>query len=389
MFTVEDHLFLLLFLLPIIQAKQPCLLSNMCGRKSIPIRFPFQLRHEDQYQEGQNNSCGYPGFNLGCNTQGKTVLRLPYSGDFFVRMIDYEMQMIKLYDPDNCLPRRLLQFNLSGSPFVPAFSHEYTFFSCPSHSTKPGFIAMDCLSNSTTSFFATPSLSTLANSPSPTCKILTTLQVPVTEQDLFYDGFSADLNEDLQLTWSLPDCGKCEEQGFFCGFKNNTSQETGCLSSALKSGGLFNDLRVFRIICFSIFLPVMTCVIGVACFSCFTDRGRRNNTTTAGRSNSSQGVVAVVSAQPTIVVMGLDESTIQSYEKLVLGESRRLPGPNDGTCSICLSEYCNKDILRCIPDCKHCFHADCIDEWLRMNSTCPVCRNSPSPAHDHATSNNV
>ncbi|KAG2725537.1 hypothetical protein I3760_01G070500 [Carya illinoinensis] len=385
MFTVADHLFLVLFLLPIMQAQQPCPLSDMCGRKSMPIRFPFQLHHE-VYQEGQNNSCGYRGFNLSCNTRGKTVLRLPNSGDFFVRMIDYEMQMIKLYDPDNCLPRRLLQFNLSGSPFVPAFSLEYTFFSCPSQSTKPGFIAMDCLSNSTTSYFATPSVRTLANSPSPTCNIITTLEVPVTERDLFYDGFSADLNEDLQLTWSIPDCGKCEEQGLFCGFKSNSSQEIGCLSTV--SGRLSNGLRVFRIICFTIALPAMTCVIGVACFACFTDRCRRN-TTIARHRNSSQGIVAV-SAQPTIVVMGLDESTIQSYEKVVLGESRRLPGPNDGTCSICLSEYCTKDILRCIPDCKHCFHADCIDEWLRMNSTCPVCRNSPSPAHDdHATLNNV
>lgn len=88
---------------------------------------------------------------------------------------------------------------------------------------------------------------------------------------------------------------------------------------------------------------------------------------------------SAISPQPSIATMvGLDESTIESYQKLVLGESRRVPGPNDGCCTICLSEYKTKDTIRCIPECAHCFHAECIDEWLSMNSTCPLCRNSPS-----------
>jgi hypothetical protein len=33
--------------------------------------------------------------------------------------------------------------------------------------------------------------------------------------------------------------------------------------------------------------------------------------------------------------------------------------------------------LRSIPECNHYFHAACIDEWLKMNGTCPICRNSP------------
>ncbi|KAJ6873005.1 hypothetical protein NC651_031991 [Populus alba x Populus x berolinensis] len=65
--------------------------------------------------------------------------------------------------------------------------------------------------------------------------------------------------------------------------------------------------------------------------------------------------------------MGLEESTIESFDKLVLGESKRLPGPNGSTCAICLSEYNSKETLRMIPECNHCFHADCVDEWLRMN----------------------
>lgn len=99
-----------------------------------------------------------------------------------------------------------------------------------------------------------------------------------------------------------------------------------------------------------------------------------------GVETSNRGSTLRMSAEAVVVVMGLDGPIIESYPKMVLGESRRLPKPNNGPCSICLSDYRPKDSIRCIPDCHHCFHADCIDEWLRMSATCPLCRNSPAPS---------
>lgn len=46
----------------------------------------------------------------------------------------------------------------------------------------------------------------------------------------------------------------------------------------------------------------------------------------------------------------------------------------DTTCSICLSEYEQDDEIRRMPTCDHAFHAACIDEWLLLNASCPVCR---------------
>ncbi|KAJ4955380.1 hypothetical protein NE237_012163 [Protea cynaroides] len=43
-------------------------------------------------------------------------------------------------------------------------------------------------------------------------------------------------------------------------------------------------------------------------------------------------------------------------------------------CSICLSEYEEKEVLRIMPKCSHNFHLSCIDVWLQKQSTCPVCR---------------
>jgi len=87
------------------------------------------------------------------------------------------------------------------------------------------------------------------------------------------------------------------------------------------------------------------------------------------------------SGGPGPVVLGLEKPAIEAYPKIVVGESVRLPWPNDsGACAICLCEYLPKDTVRCVPSCHHCFHADCVDAWLKMSATCPLCRNSPAPS---------
>ena len=213
--------FYFLFLFPIIYSSEECQIS-MCGNNNIPVRFPFHL-------EGQKNptNCGYPGFDLSCNRQNQSVLNLPFSGEFFVRQISYITQEILIYDPLNCLPKRLLHFNLSGSPFVSAFYQNYTFLSCPTSFTKSRFTPIDCLSNSTHSVLATSSTN-VALKMSASCEVITTLAVPVSRPVQFEDGFASTLDNDLHLTWYEPDCGNCEIQGGMCGFKSNTTRDIGC-----------------------------------------------------------------------------------------------------------------------------------------------------------------
>ena len=45
----------------------------------------------------------------------------------------------------------------------------------------------------------------------------------------------------------------------------------------------------------------------------------------------------------------------------------------ENTCSICLSELQEGDIVGDIP-CGHVFHKDCLKEWLHKNNHCPICR---------------
>ncbi|GAA0142142.1 hypothetical protein Leryth_000988 [Lithospermum erythrorhizon] len=84
-----------------------------------------------------------------------------------------------------------------------------------------------------------------------------------------------------------------------------------------------------------------------------------------------------------VVEMGIDEETIKSYPKYLYSEAKKIEvedsNTNIITCSICLGDYKNSDVLRELPDCGHIFHAKCIDTWLRMHPTCPLCRTSPLP----------
>ncbi|KAK6162255.1 hypothetical protein DH2020_002096 [Rehmannia glutinosa] len=78
------------------------------------------------------------------------------------------------------------------------------------------------------------------------------------------------------------------------------------------------------------------------------------------------------------VVVGLDQGVINSYPKFVFTKRNGI-GANDTVCSICLCEYMESEMLRMLPDCRHSFHVMCVDAWLKLNASCPVCRNSPLP----------
>lgn len=42
-------------------------------------------------------------------------------------------------------------------------------------------------------------------------------------------------------------------------------------------------------------------------------------------------------------------------------------------CCICLSKYVEKEEIRQLP-CSHIFHLKCVDQWLRIISCCPLCK---------------
>jgi hypothetical protein len=44
-------------------------------------------------------------------------------------------------------------------------------------------------------------------------------------------------------------------------------------------------------------------------------------------------------------------------------------------CGICLDDYRDGDMVKALP-CLHQYHCSCIDKWLKVASTCPICKQS-------------
>lgn len=48
-------------------------------------------------------------------------------------------------------------------------------------------------------------------------------------------------------------------------------------------------------------------------------------------------------------------------------------------CVVCLENFRKGDKCRMLPNCKHSFHAHCIDSWLLKTPICPLCRTCANP----------
>ncbi|KAL7121550.1 hypothetical protein ACP275_02G188900 [Erythranthe tilingii] len=313
------NLFFFVFL-SLVHAQNNCP-PSYCNNNSQAIRFPFWLQGRQL-----PSNCQPIGFNLSCNGQKKPILNIPNYGDFYVSYIYSYIRIVTLSDPDNCLPKKLLSSNLSYSPFRAVSYQIYTFISCPKGMGSS--YVVDCLSNITTDILALK----YGASNFPKCKKNVTLALPVSSYFLD-DQFPVEFD----LTWNDPDIGS-ENKG-------NVSRK-GPSSFKIAAS------------------VVVVVIIGISSCICMM---RRNNLPDSG-SDQTSGTAGLSNT----ATAGL--STIETHKTITIGESRRVEGPNGVTCAICLADYVPKDTIMFLPECQHCFHADCIDQWLSIKAKCPICR---------------
>jgi hypothetical protein len=73
---------------------------------------------------------------------------------------------------------------------------------------------------------------------------------------------------------------------------------------------------------------------------------------------------------------GQDPARALSPTETVEATERRVVGPGDETCSVCLGAFeAGQETLslkRC--SCHRAFHVDCLTQWLGGKGTCPLCR---------------
>lgn len=79
-----------------------------------------------------------------------------------------------------------------------------------------------------------------------------------------------------------------------------------------------------------------------------------------------------------IKTMGVTEIDKFIPKKPFVHLCKKTPSLEEATCTICLEQLKNGSLLREIPLCKHCFHADCLLSWLQVNEICPNCKNEVS-----------
>ncbi|PON70243.1 43kDa postsynaptic protein [Parasponia andersonii] len=126
-------------------------------------------------------------------------------------------------------------------------------------------------------------------------------------------------------------------------------------------------------IIFSIGVIIIMVVISIGFYQCTTQvlptsqSVHQTNTATTATSKQPSG--------------GLDEAMLGACPKLPYSEIMLRYGSSSTSCgcSICLADYDETDMLMLLPNCAHLFHEKCINQWLRLHPTCPICRNSPVP----------
>ncbi|KAI3756375.1 hypothetical protein L1987_56195 [Smallanthus sonchifolius] len=346
--------FLFFFLFKSISADDVCSPAS-CSPTGPQVRFPFRLR------DRQPARCGFSGFDLSCNKKNQTVLKLPSSRSFIVKHISYASQVISIA-PDFCSPDGISDIKLTGTPFDFSIVENYTFFNCSSQNAVFTFqtvpmLPFPCLGSLNHSVFAMRTVWIPFGDIPARCEDMKTISVPSRR--------FIDIRNELTLMWFRPYCRSCEIDGRTCGLKSDG--ETVCVGS---SHGIPRSAKYGLSI--GIGVPALVCIIGLVCYA----YGKARDYNHGQRQNIDLFSIAIT-PQPPSTTAGLDGPTIESYPKTILGESCRLPKIDDDTCPICLSDYEPKDAVRSIPECNHYFHADCIDEWLKLNATCPVCRKSP------------
>ncbi|QCE06515.1 brassinosteroid insensitive 1-associated receptor kinase 1 [Vigna unguiculata] len=184
-----------------------------CGANQPPIRFPFQL------VKGMHE-CAHPGYCLYCTQENNTMFVLP-TIKLQVENIDYKKFQIYLKDPNNCLPKTLLNHFNSFKDYYITVSSSLSFFDCSSVGNTQ-----------------------LRNQYGPyqdmnSCPIyVTDSQASVLEWDLTFCSKMFDvpaatvsalemLQNQLTLTWSKPACTACKK-GKICKWKNNSTEVIEC-----------------------------------------------------------------------------------------------------------------------------------------------------------------
>ena len=200
--------------------------ASRCSHHGPVIRFPFWLKDQPV-----PDYCGYPGFELTCSEEKRTILELPNSAKLWVKKINYTSQeMFVRYADEYCLQSRIVNLILSALPFQFTESTSFSFFNCSENKSESygfwGSIPSTCSSSDPVYF--TSSLHSLSEVDLTSCRKIFNATIP---DFILFGDYESSMN------WSKPMCGNCEAQGEKCQLKkksNSREPEIECIPKPAK-----------------------------------------------------------------------------------------------------------------------------------------------------------
>ncbi|KAL9259913.1 E3 ubiquitin-protein ligase-like protein [Drosera capensis] len=157
----------------------------------------------------------------------------------------------------------------------------------------------------------------------------------------------------------------------------------GGRSSATEAPNLYRLCIVYLTLsCIGYAMPFILCAMMCCCLPCIISflGIREDQSQIHGASDES------INSLPTYKFKAKEkenqDDSLENYTDEESGpggiigvgtEKERDISGEDAVCCICLATYMDEDELRELPCC-HFFHAECVDRWLRMNASCPLCK---------------
>ncbi|KAM7275797.1 hypothetical protein ACFE04_017663 [Oxalis oulophora] len=201
--------------------KEPKTCDN--GTNNINITFPF-------YIQGQNPSCGQPGFEVTCNTKGNPILTLS-ENNYTVKEIFYDNQTIHLsndgwFGPKStsCVrPIRNMSLPNDRFAFVGNVGKLLLFYNCSMTLQTERLSNYYSETDDCSSVLAVSEDNSDMGNVTKYCNNRVAAPVNMYGDKSDYN-ISAVFIRGFGLKWSASDCSACLQTGGRCGFDNTTSR---------------------------------------------------------------------------------------------------------------------------------------------------------------------
>ncbi|KAH0894762.1 hypothetical protein HID58_057191 [Brassica napus] len=161
-------------------------------------------------------------------------------------------------------------------------------------------------------------------------------------------------------------------------------------SSASEAPNLYRLCLVFLTFsCIGYAMPFILCTTICCCLPCIISILGYREDLTQPRGATTESINALPTHKFKLKKSRSGGSSSSEGGVVAAGtDNERAISGEDAVCCICLAKYANNEELRELP-CSHFFHKDCVDKWLKINASCPLCKSEVGEKNSDLTSQGV